>query len=219
MDLTKLLSLLETRKLFFPRSDKFEDLYEGAESRATISEMLKSGMSKELVEKFICSSEKQKQKMFISCWHMSEHESAAIWNLYLKTSEGIAIRSDHDTLCQELINSNYMARTSIVKYIDYDKTVIPADNSLFLFLHKRLSFAHENELRAIIWSLEDKNLNLISLQADSVSVDINPENLIKAIHIAPNAPQWFSELVEQLIARYGLRCPIERSNLYDRPTY
>ena len=40
----------------------------------------------------------------------------------------------------------------MVKYVDYDKVPIALGNHFFPFVHKRLSFAHETELRAIIWS-------------------------------------------------------------------
>jgi hypothetical protein len=37
MDLTKLLAMLESRQLWFPRADKFEDPYEGALSKSWVS--------------------------------------------------------------------------------------------------------------------------------------------------------------------------------------
>jgi len=34
----------------------------------------------------------------INCWHMNDHESAAMWKLYLKSDEGIAIQSTYRKL-------------------------------------------------------------------------------------------------------------------------
>lgn len=31
--------------------------------------------------------------MYVSSWHMNEHESTAMWRLYLKSDEGLAIRT------------------------------------------------------------------------------------------------------------------------------
>jgi hypothetical protein len=160
-----------------------------------------------------------RRQMFISCWFASEHESAAMWKLYLQSPEGIAIRTDHDTLTAALEKSSLMIRTTMVRYVDYDDVPIAFGNLFFPFVHKRLSFAHETELRAIIWSKEDKNEPQIPEEATSVQVDIVPQDLVKSVHVSPTAPTWFGQLVEQLLKRYTLTIPVERSRLYDRPTY
>lgn len=157
--------------------------------------------------------------MFISCWCVSEHESAAMWKLYLQSPEGIAIRSDHHVLASALDRSSLKARTTMVGYIDYDRVSMPLGNLFFPFVTKRLSFLHENELRAIVWSLEDINKSQIHDDATSLTIDIVPEELIKAVHVAPTAPKWFGQLVEQLLKRYNLAVYLERSSLYDRPSY
>lgn len=223
MDLTKFLSLLETRRLFFPRADKFDDPYEGAWSQASIKLLrdanTNEGIPPEMPEMIIDASLKLRQEMFISCWFVSDHESAAMWQLYLQSTEGIAIQSDHDALTDAIEKSNLQGRTTLVQYIDYDTTPVPMGNLFFPFVHKRLSFAHENELRAIFWSHESVNKHLIDENATSVTIDIVPEELIKAIYVSPKAPRWFGDLVEQLIKRYSLDILVVRSSLYERPTY
>jgi hypothetical protein len=222
-DLTKLLSLLESRQLFFARADHFEDPYEGTMSRAGITlyreSAQHSGIPAHAVERMIQGMSQFRESMFISCWHASEHESAAMWRLYLQSPEGIAIRTDHESLCSALEKSPLLARTSMVQYIDYDSVPIPMNNLIFPFVHKRMSFAHEAELRAIIWSWEDVNQSQVPENATSVGVDVNPADLIKAVHVAPQAPLWFGHLVEQLLRRYALDVPVVRSSLYERPTY
>jgi hypothetical protein len=223
MDLTKLLSLLENRKLFFPRADQFEDPYEGSWPKASVALMRdktkNGGLPSSLADVLLQDAENQRREMYISCWFASEHESAAMWKLYLQSCEGIAIRTDHDTLCRVLDVSPLSIRASSVTYIDYDKAIIPPNNGFFPYLHKRLSFAHENELRAIVWAREDVNRPQIPNDALLVAVDIVPEDLIQAVHVSPTAPSWFGILVEQLLKRYGLRCPVEKSGLYERPTF
>jgi hypothetical protein len=222
-DLTKLLSLLENRQLYFSRSDQFDDPYEGALSRAGVTLLREqsqlSGIPPEAVEQMISNTSRFRESMFISCWHASENESAAMWRLYLQSSEGVAIRTDHESLCVALEDSPLQARTSTVQYIDYETVAIPIYNLFFPFVHKRLSFAHESELRAIIWALEDVNKAQIRDGATSVVVDVDPGQLIKAIHVSPHAPTWFGGLVEQLVKRYSLNVPVIRSSLYERPAY
>ncbi|MBI3431767.1 MAG: hypothetical protein HY018_06115 [Hydrogenophilales bacterium] len=222
-DLTKLLSLLENHQLFFPRADQFDDPYEGAFSRAGVAlarkQAQKSGFPAKSVEMMIRNAPRFREGMFISCWNAAEYESAAMWKLYLQSPEGVAIRADHQRLCAVLEKSPLMARTSMVQYIDYDQAPVPMNNGFFPFVHKRLSFAHESELRAIIWSWEDVNQKQIAADATSVSIDVEPKDLIQAIHVSPSAPLWFGRLVEQLARRYGLDVPVIRSTLYDRPAY
>ncbi|MCF6159044.1 MAG: hypothetical protein E3K32_10850 [wastewater metagenome] len=223
MDLTKLLSLLENRSLFFPRADQLNDPYEGAWSRAGVALLRDPGTSggvpPEAVDQLLKATEDLRRNTFISCWFAREHESAAMWKLYLQSPEGVAIRTDHDTLGTALERSPLVVRTTMVKYVDYDKVPIPFRNALFPFVHKRLSFEHETELRAIIWSLEDVNNTQIPKGATGVMVDIIPEELIKSVYVSPTAPKWFGHLVEQILRRYGLSTQVVRSSLYDRPSY
>lgn len=222
-DFTKLLSLVENRRLYFPRADQFDDPYEGALSHEGVRLLRdlerNGGMPAGAVERFLDATAQLRQEMFLSCWYASEHESAAMWKLYLQSREGVAIRSDCDSLARTLDRSPLMARISMVRYVDYDRAAVPFGNLFFLFVHKRLSFAHENELRAIVWSSEDINKPQVQKDATSLSIDVRPDELIKSVHVSPVAPKWFGELVEQVLRRYDLGVPVIRSNLYDRPTY
>lgn len=223
IDFTKLVSLLETQKLFFARADQFEDPYEGTWSGAGVRLLRdpaqNGGLPPQAVEQLIAFSGVQQREMFISCWCMNEHESAAMWKLYLQSNEGVAIRTDNNTLAEILEAAPLNAGISVVQYIDYENTPIPFRNGFFPFVHKRLSFAHENELRAVIWRVDHINEPKIPVDSTSVSVDVSPAQLIKAIHVSPTAPKWFGELVEQVARRYNLQVPVIRSSLYDRPTF
>ncbi|MBN2439066.1 MAG: hypothetical protein JXL20_10770 [Deltaproteobacteria bacterium] len=223
IDFTKFLSLLENRCLFFSRVDQFDDPYEGALSRAGVeflrNQIASVGGANETVDYFINVIDSMRQQVFINCWFMSEHESAAMWKLYLQSPEGVAIRTDHDTLAATLDRSPLKVRTTMVKYVDYDKVPIPPDNAFFPFVYKRLNFAHETELRAIIWSNEDINKTQVHDGAMGVTIDVESEEFIKSVHVSPNATKWFGQLVEQVLRRYNLSIPVVRSSLYDRPSY
>jgi hypothetical protein len=227
MDLTKLLSLLETRSLHFTRADSFEDPYEGTWPPGMIEALRgwlnppprRPSIPYDDAHFLIDDAEQQRKQMYVNCWSASEYESAALWKLYLQSHEGVAIKTDHDTLVSELHNSSFVVRTSMVKYLDYTDQVMPTLNGFVPVLRKRLSFAHENELRAIVWSGEGANSPLVSGEPPSIEVPITPSTLIKAIHVSPQAPKWFGKLVEQLATRYTLGVPIVRSGLYDRPVY
>jgi hypothetical protein len=221
VDLTKLLSLLETKSLHFTRADQFEDPYEGRLSQAIVDKLREADKKgvENFAERVLDGVERDRQTMFVNCWCASEHESAAMWRLYVQSAEGVAIRTDHDTLLRVLEPSPLIIRTTLVKYVDYATTPVPFWNGFFPFVHKRLSFKHEQELRAIIWSHESPNVKQISADSVVVKLGVEPKELIKAIHVSPTAPKWLGELVDALAKRYDLTCEIVRSNLYDRPVY
>jgi hypothetical protein len=223
IDFTKFVSLLENQELVFPRADQLDDPYEGAISRESVkllrAVLQKEGAPPQAADVFLQNLPRVRQEMFLSCWYVSDHESAAMWKLYLQSSEGVAIRSDSDALSEALDRAPLKGRISLVRYVDYEQTPIPFGNLFFPYVHKRLSFAHENELRAVIWSIEDANKTQISADATTVSIDIKPTDLIKSVHVSPTAPRWFGGLVEQILKRYGCTVPVVRSNLYDRPIY
>src|SRR5215470_7066162 len=103
-DFTKLLSLIENKRLYFPRADQLDDPYEGMWSsegvRLLRNPLLNGGIPGDAVERFLVTMEQFRMQMFVSCWYTSEHESAAMWKMYLQSREGVAIRSDYDSLAQ-----------------------------------------------------------------------------------------------------------------------
>ena len=223
MDFTKFVSLLEDQALVFPRTDLFEDPYEGLLPEAFVRELRADPspyqLSPEHAELWIKQPEMLRQQLYVSCWFASEFESAAMWKLYLSSSIGIAIRTNTDVLANALESSPYTVGISAVQYIDYETTSIPFGNVLFPVMHKRQSFAHEQEVRAVIWSEISDNKPMIPKDAMHVSVSVNPSHLIEAVHVSPSAPLWFGQLVEKVSARYALHAPVVRSNLMTRPAY
>ena len=64
-------------------------------------------------------------------------------------NSGIAIKTNFDSFVASFITDERM-HLGKVKYIDYDSEKIPEDDLLSPYLHKRNSFEHEREVRAII---------------------------------------------------------------------
>ncbi len=92
-----------------------------------------------------------REKTFINSWHIQEHQSAAMWNLYARNSDGIAIESTYNKLISSIEDyDEFDINIGTVKYIDYQKNAIPVSHVLSPFLHKRKSFEHEKELRTLI---------------------------------------------------------------------
>ena len=138
MDFTKFVSLISTNKLIFPRADMFDDPYEGVFPLKTI-EAVRVNNSVDIANKLIVGTEMFQKSVFVSCWHMSDFESAAMWDLYLSGTEGVAIQTDVDTLRSFFESSELQISTSKIKYLDYDSQVIPPTNMMYPYIHKRNS--------------------------------------------------------------------------------
>ncbi len=128
MDFTKFVSLLDSQCLYFTRVDKFNDPFEGSWpqfnvlARQCIPEGIPENARDSYLKAMTNMGEINRQWLkfhAINCWHMNEHESAAMWKLYLKSDEGIAIQSTYKKLKDSLIDEERIF-LSIVNYIDYD---------------------------------------------------------------------------------------------------
>jgi hypothetical protein len=232
MDFTKLISLLETGCLFFSRADSFDDPFEGSYPRNNVE--FRKSVLKELDEESkehflkVINNRKDTNKYWprytaISCWHMNEFESAAMWSLYLKSDEGIAIQSSYNKLKKSIIDDEEVY-LGVVKYIDYNSYYIKDNNILTPFVHKRKSFEHESELRALMLKMPfssgeiDFKKETIK-KGGGVPIKVNIKELIDKIYVAPNAPIWFSELVDKTVKRYGYDIEVLPSDINNPPMF
>jgi len=219
MDFTKFVSMLENKGLFFSRSDKLGDPFEGSFSRG--NERLRPLIYKE--QPFPSKQMSQfmrwiRKWAFINCWHMNAHESAAMWKLYARTKEAIAIRSTYKQLKECIDNDCFLG---VVHYIDYESAWLPEGNALYPYVHKHLSFAHEQELRAVILKppTNDNGMDYSKKPPGGVWKSVDTDELINAIYVAPMSPSWYRELVEQVLRRYGISKTVIQSSLDHEPFF
>ncbi len=223
MDFTKFVWMFEQQGIFLSRIDKLEDPFEG--SFSPVNQDLRPLVRKylHLTGSFSVTEIVEKLRKWVgaSCWHVSNHESAGMWKLYARTEEAVCIQTTYERLEAILPDD---ARIGMVRYVDYQKQWIPESNPLAPFMFKRLSFEHEQELR-ILKPMGD----LAALQSNPIVPDnaaggelipCDLSQLIEAVHVAPNAPAWFAELVQKVVTRYwGSTIPVKRSRLADSPLW
>lgn len=206
LDLSKFLDLLLSKKLFMSRSDKFEDQYEGTFSEPTFEEIRKIAENN---PKFLSYYKSHREKIAISSWHINEYESFAMWQIFTKNNEGLAIQSTvgrlKEALKPERRTEQYIGE---VNYIDYKKEYIPFNDTFFPFLFKRKSFQYEREVRII----SDVTQNKIELN-DGLKIDVDIQQLIEKIYIHPKSENWYKNLVIQLMEQLGFNFSIEKSDL------
>lgn len=230
MDLSKFAALLQKRALSFVRTDHLGDPFEGSvpASTARFWDAVRSlnasgadspyaGMPDPLLSELDVHMQKARRRMvtssYVSCWHVNEAESAAMWRLYSKSSDAVCIRSDYSTLAAALPSECYLG---LVQYLDFKTGHINPDNLLNALAFKRRSFEHEREVRAVIWDgtrMQDEDLPLIR----DVPIDLG--QLLKGIYVSPEAPEWFRDVVAGLATKYGVEVPVEHSEMNATPMY
>jgi hypothetical protein len=230
MDLAKFVSLLDTKSLFFARADKLGDPFEGSYPKQNLvnrqqafSEIENETGNPPLNMAAAISDVNSAWTRYhaISCWHLNTQESAAMWKIYVKSDEGIAIRSSFKRL-KEAIVSEKDIFIGKVKYIDYDTDGFGEGNTFSAFLHKRQSFEHERELRAIATELPvvsgELDLSRETIRG-GLAIEVDASHLIDAIYIAPTAPSWFLDVVKAIVSRFGYSFTVHQSRLSDAALY
>ncbi len=246
MDLAKFLSLLEYSSLFFTRLDHFQDPFEGAlgtqrnesswsmreqqwrqkwievnskSNKVRLSNSEMQLLAENEFKEYRKTIKNWRTQNYVNCWHQSDCESEAMWQLYTRDSkQGVAIQTTFERLYQAL-SPIPQPTFGLVKYINYNdynngnskNTFCPFDAPWY----KRESFAHEKEFRVII---EDTRKNGFRDWDKTIRVDLNL--LIDNLYISPEADKWFVELVKDIIRnRYNLWLNVMQSELNDHPFF
>jgi hypothetical protein len=223
MDFTKFVSMLSREALYFCRADLLGDPFEGSVPKMNIDsrerQTTKDNRTAGIAEKRPNLVKWSRQWTFINCWHMNDVESAAMWKLYSKSDEAIAIRSTFHRL-DDCVGGT--CQIGVVNYVDYEKETIPEGNLFYPYIHKRQSFSYENEIRAFIQDLPKKRDRFdYSAQPneDGRWVKVNLGHLITKVFIAPTAPAWFKSLVQDVCIKYNFLKEVDQSSISGVPLY
>jgi hypothetical protein len=236
MDLSKFISLIVNKSLYFARSDNLGDPFEGSTTHMNshiyelIIEARKEGHDiypeldddgiRNLYSEMDQFAKKTIKETYVSCWHMNETESAAMWRLYSQANEAICIQSTFGKLSKVLPS---WVSAGEIHYIDYEREYIPVDHVLARLVRKRKSFEHERELRAIAWGMIAPELggDKIKELANEfgLSIEVELSELIETVYISPTSAGWFLELVSKVVSDYGYTFPVRKSNLNAEPLF
>ncbi|MEQ8417716.1 MAG: hypothetical protein RIB71_24745 [Imperialibacter sp.] len=232
IDITKFLSLLKDQQLFFCRLDKLEDRFEGTMPKISrndfidfykhvrdVENFFDSPLTDEQVEKKVDNDLKLREKFkslnCINCWNEFKGESYALWKIYSDLNQGIMIKSSFKRIIRGFEGSRENIYCSRVKYIDYEKDSIDIGNIMTPVVHKHKAYSYENEIRLIHqvsevgWIHDWENEKFES----GVKVSVNLQELFNEIIISPFSPDWFVELIKDILNRYSVRCNVVNSKL------
>lgn len=237
IDLPRFVRVLQRQELFLPRASLLGDEFEGSTTKpiAQFREHVianrdvdpKLEMYRGLQEAHLRAlfehegqlAKSVREHSYVSCWHLNQHESMAMWQLYSNGAQSIALQSNFETLRDEL--PDYV-NVGMVKYIDYETDFIPAGNVYYPLLHKRSSFEHEREIRAIAWlhpEAPDHPEVRERVTTAGLPVPIRLDPLIHKIFVHPQAASWFVDVVNELVNTSGLRISVVQSSLSGSPIW
>jgi hypothetical protein len=213
LDLERLIALLHTKSLHMCRLDSFRDPWEGTWPQSVVDAVRsnwegKGGGFLEMSKNLRCAN-------YVSCWHESDTESAALWDLYSGKS-GVAIQSTVWRL-QNAIKDERAFHLGRVRYVDFEREPLPTLNLLVPAFLKRKSFEHEKEVRVLFWKVPEDMRFEAAAPVEALSLDSNM--LIQSLYVAPSSPAWLVEPLQALCRQYGVAAPVHRSSLYDPRVY
>lgn len=159
----------------------------------------------------------------VNCWHANEVESEAMWRLYADNRKAVAVETTVDALREsiQLHESQHRVHVYRVKYLDFfDKTLKPSDcvvEGHTTPLLKRLSYKHENEVRAFIGRVPKdprEAANIDYWHPEPVRLTVDVSTLVKRVHVSPYTGEPFGSSVIKLCELFGLPGAIvQRSKL------
>jgi len=222
IDLNKLISLFESTALFFARGDIFDDPYEGQFADGDIEQQTHRYAHVDLEQHaYSC-----RREVGINCWHVNEHESDAMWKLYLTNHEGVALQSTVKRLISAFAEDETQdVCIGVVEYIDHDSAEIGMGNEFMPLFRKRKAFEHERELRAMVIrrTVDDRgNARLVRgpIPGKGMLVPVDVQRLIQEIVVAPTAPHSFVDLVSSVTKQCDFDAiSVRHSTLYRPQQY
>ncbi len=222
LDLAKFIWLLENKKLYLSRLDLLNDPHEGTTPRLFAllrDQQLREFGGEQLVTQIPNINQQSRKSLYINCWHLGNTESEAMWRLYCPNNGGVAIQTTYERLVAS-VESDPFCYIGSVTYIDYESQGFPLNNFFYPVMHKRISFAHEQEVRLVktfseYWGAHGRE------SPAGATIDWAPEVTVEAIYVNPYAPEFYHDVVCSIVRRIvpALEQQVHWSQMRAAPVY
>jgi hypothetical protein len=218
LDAAKFWAFLNSQQLFLARGDQFEDKFEGAFTKSLRHAIEQSYTENKIEFTFEEFKQRLRERVFIGCWRLGHDDSMAMWPLYGKSECAVAITTTVGQLRQAVREANWMYETSIVKvqYVKHWRD--PALNTKpysNVFAYKVTAYEFENEARLIVDRFHE-TFEAAPVLA-GLPMRVNPKTFLRSIVVAPEAPEWFRQLIAEACVKYGVSVDVRRSKLAFTP--
>lgn len=156
--------------------------------------------------------------LYVNCWHKSNHECAAMWEIFGGDKNSLCVFSTVERLETAMTRDKREQNLEIreVKYLNHAKDIF-SDDPLDPFISKSESYSFEREIRVISW---DPNINLSDTPSNKESgflLKVDLTKLIMKVVISPTADPWFKSTVEELCKSAGINNKVKDSALKKQP--
>ncbi|GAA0908678.1 DUF2971 domain-containing protein [Virgisporangium aurantiacum] len=214
MDLARFVDLLQTSELHLARVDQMQDKWEGAygPTNTALRPDIYGEHYATMEDQFPRIASYARTHVFLNCWHIADSESAAMWSVYDREGRGIAVKARKADLLAGLVGDQKVHGFP-VEYTDYSVQFISERNLLLPYMHKRLSFQHEQEYRLMVAMLDVQDTPTFLRE----KVDLS--KAFEQVFVSPEAPGWFLKVIRRLVDQYGFGWTVQHSDLASDPIY
>ena len=211
MSFSRFVWLLEKKVLWLSRADLLGDPWEIALAGAQLEHVLttappgrvdsppvgyeKKGnryeTERERAERII---RMWRQQTFVNCWSSCPHESHALWRIYCRSDEGVAIQTTLPKL-KSSVGDREVLPVVYEQPGRHRKT--PTHSALVT--SKRPMFAYEQEVRIVDWD-EDRE---IESEIVGRGVPWDPEEHLESIRTHPDADKSHLEILHAVVKKFA----------------
>ena len=220
MDFAKFAAMLVNGGLYLSRLDQLGDAYEGyipdlpREAYEGILAQQHFERDQELRKRYLGI----RKQFYVNCWHANKEQSDAMWKLYTRGAEGVAIRTTCRKLCASLQTASQDLLLFEVAYADLEEGPTHGGSMLRACMTKRTPFEHEKEVRLICHhGQSNDNQQDIRQQTFGFYVNCDLATLIDCVYIAPTETPWFEPIVQDILHKYGIDTEVCQSTLQFEP--
>jgi hypothetical protein len=228
MQMWKFRDLIKTGELYFQRADLFDDESEGLPPEKYLPILGLNPLDlrdRQELDHSIGSLAQFREACYICCWHLFREETYGMWKQF--GEDGVAICSRYRLLKSALGVLGDRAFLGLVRYGSQDLT---GWNALRFVTTKRTRYAGEQEVRALLWLIDqvtETNRHFdASNRAHPHPLTPPPDSVLKGqrrrvalrtlmteVIINPWASQETFDMTTQLIRNNGYTIPVYKSEL------
>ena len=215
MDLARLVSLLETKAIWLARADTFRDKHEGRfpDEMRTLMEKAYEGFRVDDPSPVKDASDFQDYMLkntFISCWHKNIDENMAMWEIYGRDTNAIAVQTTVARVRDGTDSSKLDGYSLLLRPVAYKRAedvpgVLRYEDCFF---RKRPHFSFEQEVRISLDTYSRANPAKNTPYGHQLRCSI--KTLIESIYVHPDSADWFVDAVNSIATHYKLNAHVKR---------
>jgi hypothetical protein len=221
MSFARFLWLIQRKRLWLSRADHLGDPWEITLSGGQLAHVIshhpidplpsRGGRRETAIQRSERIIRTWRRETFVSCWSASEHESHALWRIYCRSPEGVAIQTTLAKL-RESVGGLPVERVTYQIPGISKRTPTVSD----LVTKKRPMFAYEQEVRVFLATDRNDDTEILGYP-----LEWDPEKSVESIRVHPEADNSFMETVVTAVDHYApaLNGRVTWSAMNERPPF